>query len=55
MARRKAPGDPPKCTAILLCERTIYNAETEKNSVIEILDYPDGETPGLRAHRAGAS
>jgi hypothetical protein len=38
VAKRKVRRDLPKCTAILLCERMIYNVETERNSVIEILD-----------------
>lgn len=38
MAKRRAPRKPPRCTAILLCERAIFNKETEKNSVVEVQD-----------------
>ncbi len=41
VARRRAPRELPECTAILLCERAIYNPETERNSVIEVLDRID--------------
>jgi hypothetical protein len=38
VARRRTPGVSPRCQALLLCERVILNAETLRNSVIEILD-----------------
>ena len=39
VARRRTPGLLPRCQALLLCERVILNAETRRNSVIEILDW----------------
>ncbi len=39
VARRRTPGVLPRCQAVLLCERVILNAETLRNSVIEILDW----------------
>ncbi len=39
VARRRTPGVLPRCQALLLCERVILNAETLRNSVIEILDW----------------
>jgi hypothetical protein len=38
VARRKTPRVSPKCQALVLCERVILNAETMRNSVVEILD-----------------
>lgn len=39
MARRRTPGVSPRCQALVLCERVILNADTLRNSVIEILDW----------------
>jgi hypothetical protein len=41
VARRRTPGVLPRCQALLLCERVILNAQTLRNSVIEILDWID--------------